>query len=117
METENKELANILNGKDGNEESKNMKGDMATGMEEAKTRNNLKLEEEKKKEDVASNRPDIEENKESSPAEEIQNGIDNDGFIKQLGTKPYIDFTEFCKYLAIFNPKYSLDEKVKFYFR
>lgn len=34
-----------------------------------------------------------------------------------LGTEAYIDFPEFCKLLAIFNPRFNLDEKVKFYFR
>ena len=116
METENKELENLLNGKNGNEESKNMKPDMATGMEEAKNRNNFEAEEEKKQANK-NNREDIEENKNNSPSDEIENEIDNENFIRQLGTTPYIDFTEFWRYMAVFNPRYSLDEKVKFYFR
>ena len=30
-----------------------------------------------------------------------------------MGTERYIDFPYFCKLIAIFNPKYSLDEKIK----
>lgn len=34
-----------------------------------------------------------------------------------LGEARYIDFREYCKLMAIFNPRYNLDEKIKFYFR
>ena len=48
--------------------------------------------------------------------EDVKNDIDTPQFIGTLGTKAYIDFQEFCKYLSVFNPRFNIDEKVKFYF-
>ena len=48
---------------------------------------------------------------------EPENQLDTEDFIRQMGTQAYINFSEFWKLIAIFNPRYNLDEKVKFYFR
>ena len=48
--------------------------------------------------------------------DDVKNDIDTPQFIGTLGTKAYIDFQEFCKYLSVFNPRFNIDEKVKFYF-
>jgi len=34
-----------------------------------------------------------------------------------MGTETYIDFAEFCKIMATFNPKTGSEDKIKFYFR
>lgn len=38
--------------------------------------------------------------------------VDEEEFIKKLGVEPYITFAEFARYLALFNPKTGLDEKI-----
>ncbi len=47
----------------------------------------------------------------------VKNDIDTPQFIGTLGLKAYIDFPEFCRLLSVFNPRFNIDEKVKFYFR
>lgn len=43
--------------------------------------------------------------------------LDSDQYLIRLGTYKYIDFTQFCKLMAYFNPRYNLDEKIRFMFR
>lgn len=113
-----KDLEDILGEKDKTQEVKNSKDDMVTGMEEAKRKalEDVEAEEEKKEEDKSG----IGFHKDrglDDIGDEVLNEIDNEAFVKSLGTQAYIDFPEFCKLLAVFNPRYNLDEKVKFYFR
>ena len=59
--------------------------------------------------------------KEEDPAQEDDGSLDvlNDSeeFIKQMGTKKYIDFATFASIMSLFNPRTGIDEKIAFYFR
>ena len=108
--------------KSRSEEIKNSKDDFITGMDEAKRKNleeeEKKLEDDKSHNELQGNEEDKEiEQKEPKEVPEIENEVDSEEFIKQMGTEAYIDFSEFAKLIAIFNPRFNLDEKVKFYFR
>ena len=109
--------------KSKNEEVKNSKDDLISNTEEAKRKNN---DEDEKKEENSSNGIKEEDEKQSKiddhsnnqeHEEHPDNKIDSEEFIKKMGTENYIDFIEFCRLLSVFNPRFNLDEKVKFYFR
>lgn len=116
-----KDLEDMLGGK--TEEIKNSRDDLVTGMDEARRKALNDEEEDEKKQDNSNidepRTPDrnLSTHKGNMIGDDVENQIDNEAFFRSLGTQAYIDFQEFCKLLAIFNPRYNLDEKVKFYFR
>jgi len=118
-----KDLEEMLKDKDKAGDVKNSKDDMATGMEEARRRANLDEEDEKRDASNKSNLPLEDEKKRdrgnhaNMQGDDVNNEIDQESYVRLLGTMAYIDFSEFWKLLAIFNPRFNLDEKVKFYFR
>jgi Ca2+-binding EF-hand superfamily protein len=70
---------------------------------------------------VMESKNDFRKNESEKGLSEVGDNVDNihddQAFIVKLGRADYIDFQEFCRLLSVFNPRFNIDEKVKFYFR
>lgn len=136
------ELEDILGDKDktddkikGDDKNRNNSrlADMATGMDGLKKEDNKDEEDDEEEKRPSKNLDksaersvlesrhgfgrDEEQKAQNDVGDDVQNEVDDQTFIFSLGTNAYIDFPEFCRLLSVFNPRYNIDEKVKFYFR
>mmetsp|Transcript_1868 Transcript_1868/g.1666 ORF Transcript_1868/g.1666 Transcript_1868/m.1666 type:complete len:147 (+) Transcript_1868:307-747(+) len=121
-------------------EGNKSRGDMKTGMGEVKEKLQEDSDEEEKKyskgnepkEDNKSHLeskhefgkdnddPEAEDKnkvKDDPYGDDVKNDNDTPQFVGTLGSQAYVDFQEFCKILSVFNPRFNIDEKVKFYFK